>query len=225
MPPQLGTPIPNWKPVRLPPHETIDGNYCQLEPLALQHAAQLWRAIENALSLFDYLPYGPFETEADFAAWLARELRRDDAISWAICGLDGAILGLCSYLRLDPNNGSIEIGNVLFSPILQRTRIATEAMFLLMRAVFGQGFRRYEWKCNSLNAPSKAAARRLGFTFEGTFRNAAVVKGRNRDTDWFSITDAEWPRLRQAFERWLSPANFAAAGAQIERLEALRDGS
>ena len=214
----IGALLPDWKSAILPPHKPINGRYCQLQPLAIQHAPALWRAIESAPQLFDYLPYGPFETQADFAHWLADELKREDAISWAICSADGAVLGLCSYLRLDPNNGSIEIGNVLFSPALQRTRIATEAMFLLMSAVFQNGFRRYEWKCNSLNASSKAAAKRLGFSYEGTFRQAAVVKGRNRDTDWFSVTDAEWPLLRESFERWLTPANFDRAGGQIARL-------
>ena len=120
-------------------------------------------------------------------------------------------------------NGSIEIGNLLYSPRLQHTRAATEAMFLLMRAAFKGGFRRYEWKCNALNAPSIAAARRLGFSYEGTFRNAAVVKGRNRDTSWFCVTDDEWPLLQSAFEKWLAPENFDAMGAQIARLQTLRE--
>ena len=216
----FGAPLPAWKAATLPPHQTMNGRYCQLKPLSLNHGRQLWRAIAGAPQLFDYLPYGPFDGETDFTHWLARELERTDAISWAICDLDGAALGLCSYLRLDPDNGSIEIGNVLFSPQLQRTRLATEAMYLLMRAVFDGGFRRYEWKCNALNAPSQAAARRLGFSYEGTFRQAAVVKGHNRDTAWFSVLDGEWPRLRAAFESWLAPENFDEAGRQITRLTA-----
>ena len=223
VPNQLGTPLPDWKPATLPPRETLHGHYCQLRPLEADDATQLWPAIENQPELFDYLPYGPFENEAEFANWLAAELKRDDAISWAICDLSGAIIGFCSYLRPDLNNGSIEMGNVLFSPQLQRTRAATETMFLLMRAVFENGFRRYEWKCNALNAPSAAAAQRLGFTFEGTFRNALVVKGRNRDTCWFSIIDTEWPRLQTGFERWLSAENFDVQGKQIERLQNLHE--
>ena len=210
----------DWTPATLPPREIIRGSYCQIAPLEIAHAAALWRSIENQPALFDYLPYGPFANEAEFTDAIAADLKRSDAIFHAICDLTGAPIGLCAYLRLDPDNGSIEIGNVLFSPLLQRTRAATEAMFLLMRAVFDNGFRRYEWKCNSLNAPSKRAAKRLGFTFEGTFRQAAVVKGRNRDTDWFSILDSEWPATKTAFERWLASENFDNAGAQIERLEA-----
>ena len=205
----------------MPRRETMSGRYCRLQPLALEHAPALWRAIDNAPRLFDYLPYGPFAAEIEFADWLTGELKRDDAVFWAICDGSGAAIGLCAYLRLDPGNGTLEIGNVLFSPQLQRTRAATEAMFLLMHAVFQCGFRRYEWKCNALNAPSKAAAKRLGFSYEGTFRQAAVVKGRNRDTDWFSITDAEWPALEAAFQRWLAPANFDEAGGQIARLTSL----
>lgn len=218
----LGAPVPDWTPATLP-RETMRGDYCQLRPLETDDAAQLWPAIANRPELFDYLPYGPFDSQAEFADWLTSELARADAISWAICELDGPVIGFCSYLRLDPNNGSIEIGNVLFSPQLQRTRAATEAMFLLMRAVFDNGFRRYEWKCNSLNEPSKRAAKRLGFSYEGRFRQAAVVKGRNRDTDWFSMLDSEWPARKIAFEKWLAPANFDETGAQIRRLEELRN--
>lgn len=219
----LGTLLPDWAPATSPPHEIMCGDYCQLRPLETADAARLWPLIAQLPELFDYLPYGPFDSRDEFAAWMTSELVRTDAISWAICDLDGATIGFCSYLRLDPTNGSIEIGNVLFSPQLQRTRAATEAMFLLMRAVFRNGFRRYEWKCNALNLPSARAARRLGFTFEGTFRQAAVVKGRNRDTDWFSMLDSEWPAHRIAFEKWIAPDNFGEAGAQIRRLEELRN--
>ena len=222
MPTDLGLPLPNWQPATLPPRETVRGRDCQLQPLTHAHAAQLWRAIAGLPDLWRYLPDGPFANQAEFAAWMRAQIARDDAIFWAICDDAGAALGLCAYLRLDPKNGSIEIGNILFSPALQRTRAATEAMFLLMRAIFERGFRRYEWKCNALNAPSRAAAQRLGFSYEGTFRNALVVKGRNRDTDWFSITDDEWPARKAALEAWLSPRNFDASGHQIARLEALR---
>ena len=221
MPDELGTFLPDWKSATLPPRGIIRGAYCRLRPLEIEDAARLWPFIENRPALFDYLPYGSFDSPVEFATWLHAELRRDDVMSWAICDFNNAILGFCSYLRVDLNNNSIEIGNVLFSPVLQRTRAATEAMFLLMRAAFDNGFRRYEWKCNALNLPSARAARRLGFTFEGTFRQAAVVKGRNRDTDWFSILDGEWPARKNAFERWLLPENFDEMGAQICRLQDL----
>ena len=219
---ELGTPVPDWKPATLPPHETLNGRYCQLQPLQISHAGWLWDAIEADPALWNYLPDGPFESGGAFLRWVEAQIAREDAIFFAICDLEGKAIGLCAYLRLDPANGSIEIGYLVFSPQLQRTRAATEAMVLLMGAVFDNGFRRYEWKCNSLNKPSKAAAKRLGFRFEGTFRQAAVVKGRNRDTDWYSILDSDWAGQQKAFERWLSPANFDTSGRQIRRLEGLR---
>lgn len=222
MPPELGSPLPDWKPATLPPREIISGRYSQLQPLESAHAGWLWDALENQPDLFSYLSYGPFESGGAFLRWLETQLAREDAIFFAICDSEGKAIGLCAYLRLDPDNGSIEIGNILFSPLLQRTRAATEAMFLLMRTVFDNGFRRYEWKCNSLNKPSKAAAKRLGFRFEGTFRQAAVVKGHNRDTDWYSITDSDWATQKKAFERFLSPTNFDKSGRQMRRLEGLR---
>ncbi len=222
MPPELGTPVPDWKPATLPPHETIVGRYCQLQPLQSAHAGWLWDAIENHPALWTYLPDGPFPSGGAFLRWIEAQAAREDALFFVICDEAGKALGLCAYLRIDLDNGSIEIGYILFSPLLQRTVAATEAMFLLMRAAFDNGFRRYEWKCNSLNKPSKAAAKRLGFRFEGTFRQAAVVKGHNRDTDWYSILDGDWPAQQKAFERWLSPANFDKSGRQIRRLEGLR---
>ena len=137
--------------------------------------------------------------------------------------VSGQAVGVGGYLRIDPANGAIEVGHLLFSPLMQGTRIATEAMVLLMRRVFDElGYRRYEWKCDALNAPSRRAAERLGFTFEGVFRQAVVVKGRNRDSAWFSILDSEWPALKAAFERWLDPKNFDADGKQRKRLEEFR---
>ena len=219
---ELGAPLPDWKPATLPPHETIIGRYCQLQPLQSAHAGWLWDAVENAPELWTYLPDGPFQSGGAFLRWIEAQVAREDMIFFVICDKSEKPVGLCAYLRIDLNNGSIEIGHIVLSPQLQRTHAATEAMFLLMRAVFQCGFRRYEWKCNSLNKPSKAAAKRLGFRFEGTFRQAAVVKGRNRDTDWYSLLDSEWPTQQKAFERWLSPANFDKSGRQIRRLEGLR---
>ena len=222
MPNELGFLLPGWNAATAPPRETLRGAYCRLRPLEISDAPVLWREIRDFPELWLYMNDGPFGNEAEFKLWLEDNLARDDRFFTAICDADGAIIGFCAYLRVDLVNGSIEIGNVLFSPRLQRTRAATEAMFLLMRAVFDNGFRRYEWKCNALNEPSKRAAKRLGFSYEGQFRQAAVVKGRNRDTDWFSITDGEWPARKLAFEKWLAPANFDESGGQIRKLEELR---
>ena len=222
MSPEIGKPLPNWKPATLPPRETMVGRYCQLQPLQSVHAGWLWDAIEEHPDLWLYLYDGPFASGGEFLRWIEAQIVREDAIFYAICDGEGKAVGLCAYLRPDPQNGSIEIGNILYSPQLQRTTAATEAMFLLMRAVFQNGFRRYEWKCNSLNKPSKAAAKRLGFRFEGTFRQAAVVKGCNRDTDWYSLLDSEWSAQQKAFESFLSPANFDRLGRQIRRMEGLR---
>ena len=219
---ELGAPMPDWKSAALPPREIIRGRYCQLQPLESAHAGWLWDAIEAAPELWNYMSAGPFESGGAFLRWIEAQVTREDMMFFAICDDSARALGLCAFLRVDLDNGSIEIGNILLSPALQRTRAATEAMFLLMRAVFQSGFRRYEWKCNSLNKPSKVAAKRLGFRFEGTFRQAAVVKGRNRDTDWYSILDGDWGTQEKAFERWLSPANFDKSGRQIRRLEGLR---
>ena len=134
----------------------------------------------------------------------------------------GCAVGQASYLNIKPAQGSIEVGHLYFSPLARRTRVATEAMYLMMRRAFEAGYRRYEWKCDALNAPSRAAAERFGFTYEGIFRQATVVKGRNRDTAWYAAIDSEWPRLRAAFEAWLAPENFAASGQQRRRLESFR---
>lgn len=188
----------------------------------MRHGAALWREIADFPQLWHYLFDGPFARESEFCAWIQAQTERDDALFFAIINRAGDVLGLCSFLRIDAANGSIEIGNLLFSPRLQRSREATEAMFLAMKTAFDNGFRRYEWKCNALNAPSKNAALRLGFVYEGTFRSAAVVKGRNRDTSWFSIIESEWPALKRAFESWLDERNFDENGRQIQKLSALR---
>ena len=151
--------------------------------------------------------------------------RGNDPLFYAI--LDQATnraVGVAGYLRIDPRNGSIEVGHLGYSPLLQRTPAATEAMYLMMARAFELGYRRYEWKCDSLNEPSRAAALRLGFVFEGIFRQAVVVKGRNRDTAWFSVIDSEWPALKAAFVNWLAPDNFDEQGRQLARLSAFRRG-
>ena len=150
---------------------------------------------------------------------MAETCRGSDPLFYAVVdAATGGATGVASYLRIDPANGSIEVGHINYSPLLQRTPAATEAMYLMMWHVFELGYRRYEWKCNALNAASCAAAERLGFSFEGIFRQAAVVKGRNRDTAWYSLIDEEWPALREAFQRWLAPSNFDGQGRQRTRL-------
>jgi RimJ/RimL family protein N-acetyltransferase len=174
--------------------------------------------------MWTYLPYGPFDSLDTYRAWTDEISRRSDPLFFAIIDrASGRAVGLASYLRIDPAAGSIEVGHLLYSPLLQRTPAATEAMFLMMEGAFKLGYRRYEWKCDVLNAPSRAAAQRLGFSFEGIFRQAVVVKARNRDTAWFSIIDTEWPALANAFQRWLDRANFDPHGKQRERLSTLTE--
>jgi len=221
----IGFALPRWRPPARPPREPIEGRFCRLEPLdPSRHAAELFAA--NALDAdargWTYLPYGPFERFETYRDWMHATCLGDDPLFFAI--VDGATrraVGLASYLRIDPRSGSIEVGHLRFSSLLQRQPAATEAMYLMMRRAFELGYRRYEWKCDALNAPSRAAALRLGLSFEGVFRHAAVFKGRNRDTAWFAAVDRDWPALEQAFARWLDPGNFDADGRQRTRLSDL----
>ena len=170
-----------------------------------------------------YLPYGPFAREDDLRSWLTRDCLSDDPPFFVIVdATTGRAVGQSSYLNIKPAQGSIEVGHVYFSPLMQRSRVATEAMYLMMRRAFETGSRRHEWKCDALNAPSRAAAERFGFSYEGIFRQATVVKGRNRDTAWYAAIDGEWPMLSAAFEAWLAPENFNAEGQQRRRLESFR---
>jgi RimJ/RimL family protein N-acetyltransferase len=224
----VGLPLPDWQPPASPSREPMAGRFCRLElPQPAIHAAPLHEA--NALDhdgrMWTYLGYGPFATVASYRLWMEQTCCGHDPMFQAI--IDPATaqpVGLASYLRIDPRAGSIEIGHLAYSPLLQRKSAATEAMFLMMDDL---GYRRLEWKCNALNEPSRAAALRLGFTFEGVFRQAIVNKGRNRDTAWYSIIDSEWPALSAAYTRWLHPDNFDEQGRQRTRLsdrtaEALR---
>jgi len=219
----VGEPVPEWKPRLWPPRTVMEGQYCRLEPLDVeQHAESLFTA--NALDAsgerWTYLPYGPWERLEDYRAWVAEMAAKDDPVFFAIVDRErGEATGVASYLRIDPANGAIEVGHLAYSPLLARTRAATEAMYLMMARAFDElGYRRYEWKCDSHNHPSRNAAARLGFWYEGTFRQAVVYKGRNRDHYWLSITDEEWPALKAGFERWLEPSNFDAEGRQRTRL-------
>lgn len=217
----FGAPLPDWTPPQGAPSGVKTGNYVQVEPLeAERHAAELFRANSVSDAIWDYLPYGPFHSAATYHKWVRSVTDgAADPLFFAFRDLaSGKAVGVGSYLRISPEAGSIEVGHLNFSPALQGTRAATEAMYLMMRAAFEAGFRRYEWKCDALNMGSRRAAQRLGFSYEGVFRQHTVYKGRNRDTAWFAVTDQEWPALEVAFQTWLSPGNFDAAGRQNERL-------
>jgi RimJ/RimL family protein N-acetyltransferase len=222
----LDFPVNNWTGARFPAFEVLEGRYCRLEPFAPSvHARDLWDSLslEPSGASWTYLPEGPFADYQQFLAWIESVTKRDNLVLYAIITPEtGKTVGMACYHRIDTHAGSIEVGYLNFSPLLQRTKGATEAMFLMMQHAFELGFRRYEWKCHTLNAPSRRAALRLGFTFEGIFRQAAVVKGHNRDTAWFSVIDTEWPALKLAFEKWLSPENFDSEGRQIQSLESYR---
>jgi RimJ/RimL family protein N-acetyltransferase len=221
----IGFSLPDWKPPEAPSCEPMEGRFCRVEKLDPRlHAASLHAA--NALDvegrMWTYVAYGPFDTLERYQAWAEEMCCRRDPLFYAIIDrATGRAAGVASYLRIDPAGGSIEVGHINYSPLLQRTAAATEAMFLMMERAFTLGYRRYEWKCDALNGPSRAAAQRLGFSFEGIFRQATVYKGRSRDTAWFSVIDCEWPARRDAFERWLQPANFDEQGKQRLRLSAL----
>ena len=197
----------------------MEGTYCRVEPLDIDvHASDLFTAFRADADNrnWTYLGYGPFQNEADLRDWMATSCLGDDPLFHAIVdNTSGKAIGVASYLRIEPAVGVIETGHIHYSPLLQRRPAATEAMFLMMRRVFSElGYRRYEWKCDALNAPSRRAAERLGFRFEGIFRQATIYKGRNRDSAWYSILDREWPVLEHAFCQWLDPANFDAQGKQ-----------
>ena len=221
----IGLPLVNWTPPPHPPREPTQGRFCRLEPLdPYRHAEPLFAANvadEDGRS-WTYLPYGPFSTLASYREWMSASCLGDDPLFFAIIDLaDGQPAGIASYLRIAPASGSIEVGHIYYSPRLQRQPVATEAMFLLMQRAFELGYRRYEWKCDALNIPSRAAAQRLGLSFEGIFRQATVTKNRNRDTAWYAAIDTEWPALREAFQTWLAPSNFDAQGHQRTRLSEL----
>ena len=214
----IGAEVPGWTTRARPPRAVLEGRHCRLEPLeAARHAAQLFEAnsLDRDGRMWTYLLSGPFESFDEYSAWLESRQASVDPLFYAIVERSsGLAVGVASYLRIDPANGSVEVGHLQFSPRLQRRTAATEAMYLMMKQAFDLGYRRYEWKCDAVNAGSRRAAERLGFTFEGVFRQAVVYKGRNRDSAWFSIIDAEWPLLDAAYRRWLDPANFDDSGHQ-----------
>jgi RimJ/RimL family protein N-acetyltransferase len=208
----VGFAVSNWTPPASPPRTPMTGSYCDVVPLDIEHHGDdLFQAFshEGGAANWSYLPYGPFDDAISLKAWMQSACVSDDPLFHTIVDKpSGRPVGMASYLRITPSAGTIEVGHIHYSPLLQRTPAATEAMYLMMRRVFELGYRRYEWKCNALNRASRDAALRLGFSYEGVFRQALVVKGRNRDTAWYACVDREWPALKSAFEHWLSEANF-----------------
>lgn len=221
--PTFGPKVPNWTAPAHPGHIILEGRYAKLEPLrAEQHAALLYRAYDGQDQVWDYMPYGPFSSASQYHRWVRDQEASQDPLFLAVKNQQsGEWEGVASYLRIAPEAGSIEVGHINWSPKMQRSPAATEAIFLMMRWAFDAGYRRFEWKCDALNVPSRRAAQRLGLSYEGVFRQATVVKGRNRDTAWFAAIDREWPALKEAFAAWLRPENFAVDGRQIERLSDL----
>ena len=212
----------NWKGVLPPRAVTMQGRYVRLEPLNADcHSPALWDAVRGHPEVWTWLSDGPYASEADLRRALAEKQASTSALFFAIIPEDTptSAAGYASFMRIEPAHGVVEVGNILLSPRLQRTRAATEAMYLMARHIFDDlGYRRYEWKCNAQNEPSRRAALRLGFSFEGIFRQHMVIKDYNRDTAWFAMLDCEWPARRQAFEKWLVAENFSSEGHQITRL-------
>jgi RimJ/RimL family protein N-acetyltransferase len=222
----VGKPVNAW-PAARPGEVRLIGNFGHVEKLDELHAADLWEAVRGHDALWPYMGYGPFPDEAAFAAYVKERAALEDPFAYAIVdGASGRALGIFTLMEIRPAARVIEVGHVVYSPALQRTPLATEAQFLLARYAFESlGYRRYEWKCNALNAASRRAAERYGFTFEGVFRQHQIVKGRNRDTAWFSMLDGEWPARKRAFEAWLAPDNFTEDGKQKRSLASFREGA
>ncbi|MFT5259735.1 MAG: RimJ/RimL family protein N-acetyltransferase [Saprospiraceae bacterium] len=225
----VGAPISDWRAATWPRDIPMVGKSCRLEAFSAQkHIDDLYLAFikDAAGGNWTYMPYGPFDSKEAFAEWALSTCVAQDPKFYTIidCKTDKPV-GMASYLRIDPNVGSIEVGHIHFSPLLQGTTLATEAMYLMMNQVFDVwGYRRYEWKCDSLNAPSNKAALRFGFSFEGIFRQATMYKGRNRNTAWYSILDSEWAANKAVFEQWLSGENLDGAGRQLKALASFRLG-
>jgi RimJ/RimL family protein N-acetyltransferase len=223
----VGTPLPGWSARPMPPRTPLTGRFCTVRPFdPAQDAAPLFAAYAEDRDgrMWTYLPREAYASLDAMRQWAETACRTEDPLVHTIVdNATGEAVGTANYMRIEPAHGVIEVGSITYSPRLQRRPAGTEAMYLMMRRVFDElGYRRYEWKCNALNAPSRAAALRYGFRYEGLFRQAQVVKGHNRDTAWFSVIDSEWPALRAAFEGWLDPMNFAADGSQRRSLASFR---
>ncbi len=220
----IGTDVTGWNGAQVPTRSPMQGRFCRLEPLlAHTHLPALYEAFagEAARALWTYMSGGPFDSQAAMGEWMEATCSGEDPLFYAIVDTGtGKASGMAAYLRIKPDAGVVEVGHIAYSPLLQRTAQATEAMFLMMQRAFDElGYRRYEWKCDALNAASRNAAERLGFCFDGVFRQALVYKGRNRDTAWYSILDGDWPRLRAGYRQWLDPANFDPQGRQLRKLQ------
>jgi len=219
----IGEQVQQWAGAAIPVRQEISGHYCSMVPLDIQqHAKDLYEVFneDSEGKNWTYLPAHPPQNLAEFTAWLKATCCKNDPLFFVVKdNKDARAIGMASLMRVDPKNGVIEVGHIHFSQRLKQTPQASEAMYLLMRTVFAWGYRRYEWKCDSLNQPSRRAAVRFGFSFEGVFRQAVVYKDRNRDTAWFSILDSEWPRQKQAFELWLAKDNFDDNAKQLLSLQ------
>jgi len=219
----VGLPV-DPRPAQKPGAVVLEGRYGRVEKLDARHGAALWDAVRGTENngLWAYMNYGPFSGESAFAAWLAERPKLEDPYSYAVIDTNGQAVGIATLMEIRPAMRVIEVGHIVYTPRLQRTPLGTEAQYLLAKYVFeALGYRRYEWKCNALNAPSRRAALRYGFTFEGIFRQHLISKGRNRDTAWFSMLDGEWPARKAALERWLAPGNFDKDGRQKQSLAVL----
>ena len=218
----VGPPV-DATPARRPGPVTLEGRYGRVERLAQHHATALWEAVQGHDHIWTYMSfYGPFPGFSAFSEWLAGRVKLDDPYSYAITDRSGLAVGIATLMEIHPAMRVIEVGHIVYSPALQRTPLGTEAQYLLARYAFETlGYRRYEWKCNALNAPSRQAALRYGFVFEGVLRQHMIAKGRSRDTAYYSILDSEWPARKAAFERWLAPDNFDASGRQRVSLREL----
>ncbi|MEM6409774.1 MAG: GNAT family protein [Pseudomonadota bacterium] len=217
---QFGAPVPGWTPPLRPSRHSMKGRYVALDPLEAElHGDALHDANSADAAIWDYLPYGPFATVAEYKSWIRDAACADDPLFFAVrVKATQQYAGVLSFLRIAPQAGSIEVGHINFARTLQRTAAATEAIFLMMQWAFEAGYRRFEWKCDALNRGSRRAAQRFGFSYEGVFRQATIYKGRNRDTAWFACIDAEWPALKEAYLTWLSPENIDASGRQLTSL-------
>jgi len=215
----IGPPVDS-NPARRPEPVTLEGRFGRVERLAQHHDSSLWDALKSHGRIWTYMSsYGPFADFPAFSAWVGSRLPLDDPYSYAVVDKSGRAVGIAALMEIRPVMRSIEVGHIVYSPALQRTQLATEAQYLLARYAFETlGYRRYEWKCNALNAASHRAALRYGFVYEGILRQHTIAKGRNRDTAYFSMLDSEWPARKAAFERWLAPENFDSEGRQKAKL-------
>ncbi|WP_406720323.1 GNAT family protein [Thioclava litoralis] len=223
MPKAFGAPLGDWTAPPPPGPERIEGRYMHLERLSSVHTHALYQALaDNHDALWDYMVVGPFHAETAFIRWINEQIAAKDPLFYAVIDpVTGQAAGLQSYLRIAPEIGTIKLGSIVLGAQLQRSRAASEGFIRMIEWAFEAGYRRFEWKCDACNLPSRRAAERLGLSYEGTFRQALHYKGRNRDTAWFAATDKDWPALREAYYAWLDPSNFDASGTQIERLSDL----